>query len=81
MGSKAHSRDKKIDKIIGANIRRLRSELDLSQTALGKRLRITFQQIQKYETGVNSVAAARIPALCKALEISLAGLFQGTGVR
>jgi transcriptional regulator with XRE-family HTH domain len=66
--TKADSRDKKIDKTIDENIRRLRNERELSQTELGHLLRITFQQIQKYERGVNSVAAARIPALCEALD-------------
>jgi ribosome-binding protein aMBF1 (putative translation factor) len=76
--TKAESRDKKVDKIIGANIRRFRNERGLSQTALGRLLRITFQQIQKYESGLNSIAAARIPALCEALDISLEELFEGT---
>jgi DNA-binding transcriptional regulator YiaG len=76
--TKAESRDKKVDEIIGTNVRRLRNERGLSQTALGKLLRITFQQIQKYESGVNSVAAARIPSLCEALDVSPDELFEGT---
>jgi transcriptional regulator with XRE-family HTH domain len=75
---KAKSRDKKVDKVIGANIRRARTERGLSQTALGQLLRVTFQQVQKYEAGTNSVACARVPSLCDALGISLDELFAGT---
>jgi transcriptional regulator with XRE-family HTH domain len=75
---KAGTRDRKVDKILGGNIRRLRIERGLSQTALGELIRVTFQQIQKYEAGTNSVAAARIPALCAALQTSLNELFAGT---
>ena len=37
-----------------------RSLLELSQTELGKRLDLTFPQIQKYERGCNSIAACRL---------------------
>jgi len=76
---RAETRDKKVDKIIGATVKRVRNERGMSQTDLGKRLEITFQQLYKYESGINSFAASRIPALCEALEISLDQLFEGTG--
>jgi len=77
--SKAETRDKKVDRIIGATIKRIRCDRGMSQTVLGDLLRITLRQVQKYESGMNSLAAARIPAFCKALQISLDQLFEGTG--
>jgi transcriptional regulator with XRE-family HTH domain len=78
---KGASRDKKIDRLIGQAMRSHRSKQGLSQTALGELLGVTFQQIQKYERGINSVAAARIPDLCNALGISADELFEGTGIK
>ena len=42
----------------------------MTQTALGERLGVTFQQIQKYENGANALAASQLPAVCEALGIS-----------
>jgi transcriptional regulator with XRE-family HTH domain len=46
----------------------------MSQGELGRLLNVTFQQIQKYEMGANSVALCRLPGLCKALELSAGDL-------
>ena len=40
-----------IDREIGKRLRALREEAGMSQTALGERSGITFQQVQKYENG------------------------------
>jgi transcriptional regulator with XRE-family HTH domain len=48
----------------------------MSQTDLGEKLGVTFQQIQKYESGRNRVSAARLFEICEALEISLASMFE-----
>jgi transcriptional regulator with XRE-family HTH domain len=65
-----------IDTYIGARTRDARTSLDLSQTALGAKLGITFQQIQKYESGANRVSAARLFDICEALDVSLASMFE-----
>ena len=78
---KGTSRDKKIDGLIGQAIRSHREKQGMSQTALGKLLGVSFQQIQKYEWGINSVSAARIPDLCNALGISPDELFESTGIK
>jgi transcriptional regulator with XRE-family HTH domain len=75
MKTRASSRDAIIDKKIGAAIRLQRLKLGLSQTELGKALGVTFQQIQKYESGTNAVASTRIPDLCHTLKISPNDLF------
>ena len=49
-----------IDCAVGARIRSRREEIGLSQVALGAEIDLTFQQIQKYETGANRVGAGRL---------------------
>ena len=68
-------RDWLIDKKIGSVIRMRRVKLGLSQSDLGNALRVSFQQIQKYENGTNAVASTRIADLCRALEITPNDLF------
>jgi transcriptional regulator with XRE-family HTH domain len=70
-------RDRSVDKVIGENIHRRRRAAGMSQTELGNAVGVTFQQIQKYENGLNSVASARVPAVCAALGISIVDLFVG----
>jgi transcriptional regulator with XRE-family HTH domain len=53
-----------------------RRELEMSQADLGKELGVTFQQIQKYEKGVNRVSAAHLYSICKALNVSLSSMFE-----
>jgi DNA-binding XRE family transcriptional regulator len=43
-----------IDAYIGARMRERRTDLGLTQAALGEKLRVSFQQIQKYESGANA---------------------------
>ena len=52
-----------------------RVKLGLSQSDLGNALRVSFQQIQKYENGKNAVASTRITNLCRALEMTPNDLF------
>jgi transcriptional regulator with XRE-family HTH domain len=70
------SRGTPIDKQIGNRLRQLRIDRGLTQSALGKALGITFQQIQKYEMGTNAIASSRMPALCKALAINSDELYK-----
>ena len=65
------------DKIIGENIRRIRRERDLTQVELGTAMSITFQQIQKYERGINRIASGRLPAFARVLQCDVAELFHG----
>jgi transcriptional regulator with XRE-family HTH domain len=54
-----------------------RSLLDMSQSELGKKLKVTFQQVQKYERGTNRVGASRLFELAKALDVPVAFFFEG----
>lgn len=67
--------EKKINIIIGKNIRIRRSLMGFSQSALADRLGITFQQVQKYEKGHNSVSPARLVQLSKVFGCGIGELF------
>jgi transcriptional regulator with XRE-family HTH domain len=65
-----------IDAYIGARLREGRAALGLTQAAFGEKLGVTFQQIQKYESGVNRVSAARLFEICEIPDVSLASMFE-----
>ena len=65
-----------MDEFIGARMRERRHALNISQADLGKKLSVSFQQIQKYEKGINRVSAARLFDICKALNVSLSSMFE-----
>ena len=52
-----------------------RLKLGLTQADLGNAPGVSFQQIQKYENGANSIASTRISDLCRALEMTPNDLF------
>jgi DNA-binding Xre family transcriptional regulator len=54
---------------IGKKIRLRRVEQRISQSDLGEKLGISFQQVQKYEKGVNRVGAARLQQIATALDV------------
>jgi len=66
-----------VDTYIGARIRLRRNLLGISQTELGDRIGVTFQQVQKYEKGVNRIGASRLASICDVLQITPAWLFEG----
>jgi transcriptional regulator with XRE-family HTH domain len=63
-----------IDKFIGAQIRVRRAAMRLSQEGLAEAIGVTFQQIQKYEKGVNRVSAAALFRIARALETEASAL-------
>ena len=65
-----------VDQYIGARMREGRRAINMTQANLGEKLGITFQQIQKYESGRNRVSAARLFEICEALDVSLASMFE-----
>ena len=62
----------------GRNLRAWRKNRGMSQTALGERLGITFQQIQKYEKGTNRLSVSRLADAAEALNVPLSTLLAGT---
>lgn len=63
-----------IDKYIGAQIRVRRSAMRLSQEGLAEAIGVTFQQIQKYEKGVNRVSAAALFRIAQVLNVEASAL-------
>lgn len=69
-----------IDAQLGSQIRTLRVGRSLSQTELGKRIGVSFQQVQKYERGANRISAATLVLIATALDVSATELLQLAGV-
>jgi transcriptional regulator with XRE-family HTH domain len=65
------------DADVGRRIRAQRLLCHMSQTELGNRVGITFQQIQKYEKGVNRVGAGRLARIAEVLSVPVAFFFSG----
>jgi transcriptional regulator with XRE-family HTH domain len=66
-----------IDKYVGNRIRGRRIGLRVSQTKLGQAIGVTFQQIQKYESGTNRVGASNLFKIAKALGVDVSFFFDG----
>ncbi|MBB36618.1 MAG: DNA-binding protein [Hirschia sp.] len=66
-----------VDKHVGRRLRWRRRELSFSQEKLGEMLGLTFQQIQKYEKGVNRISAGRLFEIAKLLDTNISYFFQG----
>jgi transcriptional regulator with XRE-family HTH domain len=62
---------------IGDRIRARRMTLGMSQTDLGAAVDVTFQQIQKYERGINRVSASTMERLAGALGVPITYFFDG----
>ena len=60
-----------IDAHIGTRVRTRRMLIGMSQERLGELLKVTFQQIQKYERGTNRVSASRLFQLAKVLGVPI----------
>lgn len=65
-----------IDVHVGARIRLRRTLLGMSQERLGEALGLTFQQVQKYERGVNRVGASRLFDLSRVLDVPISFFFE-----
>ena len=65
-----------IDAYISARMRERRREINMTQDELGKAFGISFQQIQKYEKGVNRVSASRLYEICKVLNVPMSSMFE-----
>lgn len=66
-----------IDRKLGQRVRTRRLEIGMSQERLAELLGVTFQQVQKYEKGVNRIAASRLHDISSALEMPVARFFEG----
>ncbi len=62
---------------VGGRVRMRRMLLGMSQTKLGDALGLTFQQIQKNETGINRIGSSRLYQLSHILDVPVAYFFEG----
>ena len=69
-------RSNAIDAHVGSSVRQRRMLLGMSQEKLGKAVGLTFQQIQKYERGINRIGASRLFTLSKVLSVPIAFFFE-----
>jgi transcriptional regulator with XRE-family HTH domain len=65
-----------VDVHVGLRIRAARLAAGLSQERLGTALGVTFQQVQKYEKGVNRVGAGRLSDIARVLSVPVSYFFQ-----
>jgi transcriptional regulator with XRE-family HTH domain len=70
------SRDPR-DMEIAKRVRALRLQRGISQTELGNVLNVTFQQIQKYETGTNRISAGRLQQIAEVLDVPVSYFYAG----
>ncbi|MDX2095510.1 MAG: helix-turn-helix transcriptional regulator [Alphaproteobacteria bacterium] len=68
-----------VDIHVGRRLRLKRTFLGLSQESVGKQIGVTFQQIQKYERGINRMGASRLYDFAKALGVQVSYFFEGFG--
>lgn len=66
-----------VDAHVGARIRLRRKLLGMSQQHLAERLGLTFQQVQKYERGVNRVSASKLYETAQVLQAPVTHFFEG----
>ncbi|MFZ2620320.1 MAG: helix-turn-helix domain-containing protein [Alphaproteobacteria bacterium] len=66
-----------IDIHVGRKLKQRRTLLGLSQEKLADALGITFQQVQKYESGANRVGASRLFQIGKVLDVTVSHFFDG----
>ncbi len=64
-----------IDVHVGGRLRMRRTLLGMSQTTLGEAIGVTFQQMQKYEKGMNRISASRLFDLSRVLDVPVEYFF------
>jgi transcriptional regulator with XRE-family HTH domain len=67
------------DREVGRRIRLRRQELGVSQTKLGDALKVSFQQVQKYEKGINRVSAGRLQQIAHVLQVPIMFFYDDLG--
>ena len=71
--------DHPVDRHVGARVRERRNALGMTQQGLAERLGVTFQQVQKYELGVNRISASRLWSMGQGLGVPVMFFFEGLG--
>lgn len=66
-----------VDAHVGKRVRHRRWMMGMTQQQLGDKIGIKFQQVQKYETGMNRISASRLWDIAHALDVPIAYFFEG----
>ena len=66
-----------VDVHVGKRVRHRRWMVGMTQQQLGERVGIKFQQIQKYETGMNRISASRLWDIAEVLGVPISFFFEG----
>jgi transcriptional regulator with XRE-family HTH domain len=66
-----------VDVHVGKRVRHRRWMVGMTQQQLAEKVGIKFQQIQKYETGMNRVSASRLWDIAEALDVPVSFFFEG----
>ena len=67
----------KLDVAVGWRVRNLRERSGISQAAMARRLGVSFQQLQKYESGKNRISAGRLKMVAELLDLPMDSFFLG----
>jgi transcriptional regulator with XRE-family HTH domain len=70
-------RSTSVDAYVGRRLKQRREDLSMSQEKLAEMLGISFQQVQKYERGLNRVGASRLFQLCGIMGVDSSFFFDG----
>lgn len=66
-----------VDVHVGMRVRHRRWMVGMTQQQLGEKVGIKFQQIQKYETGMNRISASRLWDIAATLDVPISFFFEG----
>ncbi len=66
-----------IDIHVGSRLRKQRVMLGMSQASLAEAFGLTFQQVQKYESGMNRMGSSRLQQAASILGVSVSYFFEG----
>ena len=66
-----------ITQALADTLKKLRQHAGMTQADLADHLDMSFQQVQKYESGFNRVAAGSLPSISRLFDVSIAQLFEG----
>lgn len=65
-----------IDVHVGSRLKLRRTMIGMTQEKLGEQLGVTFQQVQKYEKGVNRIGASRLQEISRILDVPVSFFFE-----
>ncbi len=76
MGSRRDPHTAYVETHVGGRVRERRILLGFSQTRLGESLDLSFQQVQKYERGIDRISVGRLVHLAQALDVPITYFFE-----